>query len=152
MLVEQDSKGYISLYGIYLNAKPYLERECKRHGYRVPKYETFSKIIRTFLTEVLNAVIYDYKTVTLPYRYGTIQGIKTLCTKFNPKKVYWVRENGKNVKKVEKIDVNEFDGYFYSVIWNFADKFKKYRFTLSKEWKKKLFTNVLEGADYPIRG
>ena len=151
MLKEEDNKKYVTLYGVYVNARPYLEKQCKKYGYKTPKYETFSKVIRTFFNECINAAIYEYKTITLPYRYGTIGGVKTLCVNRNPVKVYWLRENGKNVKHTEKLDINSFDGYWYSVIWNFPKNLQMYKFTLSKTWKKKLFFNVLDGGDYPIR-
>lgn len=148
---EQDNKGYVTMYGVFKRALPYLEKECKKAGIRVPKYDNFSIIVRKFFDIIFNDVIYKYSTYKLPYRYGTITGVKTLCTRFNPTKTWWEVEDGKRVKKSAKVTINEFGGYYYHMFWELPQKFIAYRFAASKKWKKKIFFNVMEGGDYPIK-
>ena len=94
----------------------------------------FNKIIKTYFKILFERVIYKYQSVEFYRNFGVIQAHKILCTKFNPKFI--------NIMKT--------DGYFYFLFWDKPKDFYYHKFLPCKNWKTKLFKNVIDnGADYP---
>jgi len=141
----QDKNYYYTLYGVWSVVRDDLYEKTGRRM----AYQRFSKIVRAYLDVVLKRVIYKHQEVQLYNGLGTLFGTKILCTKFNPWRAAFRRENGKSVFYKLKIDVMKDDGYFYFIGWRFPLKFHMYRFKVTGRWKQWLYANVKDGSDYP---
>ena len=71
-LSPNNSKKYVTLYGIYLHALPFMERESERLSIRVPSYNKFSFIVRKYLDEIFKLAIFKHKAIQLPQKLGKI--------------------------------------------------------------------------------
>lgn len=151
-LSPNNSKKYVTLYGIYLHALPFMERESERLGIRVPKYNKFSFIVRKYLDEVFKLAIFKHKAIQLPQKLGKIFCSKVLCTRYTPHYKYFT--GGEDSKALDRrFDVDRFDGYFFVLYLALCKKFsRRYKFDAAKRWKRALFGNVLDGSDYPVIG
>jgi len=142
---EQDKNLYYSLYGIWTIVK---QKLAEKTGERI-KYERFSRIVRTYLDVVLERVIYKNQPVDLYSRMGTLFGTKILCTKFNPYKNHFHKENGKKVLKKVSVNIMKDDGYFFFIAWKYPRWFNMYRFKAAIKWRRFIYKNVVDGSDYP---
>lgn len=119
---------------LYELIKDSLNEELKANGYRKIGLRSFKQVIKHYFKHIYNRVVYNYETVEIYDRFGTLTGNKKLCTEFNPK----------------YIDVNKTDGYFYFMLWLRPKAYRRWAFKPAPIWKKRQFQNVRDnGGDYP---
>lgn len=107
----------------------------------------FSRVMNLYFKYWMLEVINKKAIMTLHNRLGSLFVIKTLCIRYNPKKVYFVTENGVKVRKEERIQLR--NGRWPFMFWDCGKKWRMYKFTPSKKWKKLIYTNFFEeNMDY----
>lgn len=134
MIKDKYNRGSYNLEDIFESVKDELNKELKENGFQPIGLRTFKRVVKYYFKNLFMRVIYKFDDVELYHKMGFISGNKILCTSFNPK----------------NIDVNLTDGYYYFLHWNAPKTYRRWSFTPSVMWKKKIFNNVRHnGKDYP---
>jgi hypothetical protein len=87
------------------------------------------------------------KINSLYNRFGEIYPVKTKAIRYNPMRWVFTKENGKVVRKQEKINLSKTNGYAYFVFWSAPKIYRHYKLKLSRTWTKRLLDNVFGGMD-----
>jgi len=107
----------------------------------------FSRVMNLYFKYWMLEVINNKSIMTLHNRLGSFFVIKTLCIRYNPKKVYFVQENGVKVRKTERIQLR--NGKWAYMFWDCGKRWRMYKFTPSKKWKKLIYNNFfVNNIDY----
>jgi hypothetical protein len=140
--------GEYGMTGIFLEVKDDLRTEIKGLNDKMHvSVNLFSKIVNRYIQEVFKEVIQNGKVFSLHNRLGRLIVVKSKCIRYNPTKVYFVTENGKKVRKTQKIET--INGRWAYLFWDVGKKWRMYRFKPAPKFKKQITENFMKGFDYP---
>jgi hypothetical protein len=148
------NKGSYTLFGVFEEARDRINERIAelpkgKTNIKSISYRTFASIIRTYLKMVFYQVIHKGWGIDLYNKFGRIRVVKTQCIRYNPVKHYWVTENGKKVRKEQKLDVNKTGGYFHFIFWDCPKRLRHYKFFSAKCQKRKYYELAMNGFEYP---
>jgi hypothetical protein len=149
-----DSRGAYTLFGIYGEVKEEINEELSKlpsGRTRVKRitYRLFGDIVRSYLKICLRDVVIKGYGFPLLNKFGELRAVKTLATRYNPSTYTFSKENGKVVRRKVKINVNKSDGYVTFIFWNCAKKYRHYKMSFARKWKKLLFEQYQSGLELP---
>lgn len=143
----KDSEGDLTTYGVFLDCRYDIGKKLKELPTGVTRrkeitWREFSKIIRLYWTYTFERVI-EGRLAKLRNGLGTLRVVKTLCTRYTPKKLYKT-DNGWEYRS---IDVEKYNGYFYFVHYE-SKKYKRYRIFPVYKIRKEYMNRVDSGEDF----
>jgi hypothetical protein len=145
----RNRRNYVQLYGIYHVVEKKMRSEIKERGFGDTSFQKFTKIVGMYFTKVFMRCIYENDSVPLYNGFGKIDAVKSLCTKYNPKKIKYATDEDGNLFTYEaKYDVEKTEGYFYFLHWKLPRKYSWYKFLSAPKWKRMVYRNAKAGNDY----
>jgi hypothetical protein len=102
----------------------------------------FSRVMNLYFKYWMEEVINNKGIMKLHNKLGSLFVIKTLCIRYNPKKVYFVEENGVKIRKSKPIQLK--NGKWPFMFWDCGKRWRMYKFTPSKKWKKLIYENFFD--------
>ena len=134
MILDKYNRRSYNLEDVFEYVKDDLNKELNANGFQSIGFRTFKRVVKYYFKNLFMRVIYKFEDVELYLKMGYLSGNKILCTSFNPK----------------NINVNLTDGYYYFIQWTAPLMYRRWSFTPSVMWKKRIFNNVRHnGKDYP---
>jgi len=147
-----DLKGRYTLLGVYNECSELLDSRLNKVNYGKGKnikhvnYKVFKTIVMAYMRILLSSTV-NGKINSLYNRFGDIYAVKAKAIRYNPMRWVFTKENGKVVRKQEKVDLNKTNGYVYFIFWNNPKIYRHYKLKLSRTWIKELLNNVFRGMD-----
>jgi len=143
-----NNKGEYGMTGIFLEAKEGLRKEVKGlQGSMHISIGLFTRIINLYIKKMFHEVIHNNDVFSLHNKMGHLFVVKSLCIRYNPTKIYFITENGKKIRKTQKIETK--GGRWAFMFWDVGKKWRMYRFNPAREFKKQIAENFLKGNNYP---
>jgi hypothetical protein len=149
-----DSRGAYTLFGVFNEVEDEVNKEIDKIPIgrtRVKRitYRLFGDIIRMYFKICFREVIVRGYGFPLLNKFGELRAVKTLATRYNPTTFTWVKENGKAIRKLVKLDLNKTNGYMFFVFWDCPKKYRHFKLKLSPKWKSLLFKQYQDGMEFP---
>lgn len=146
-----DNHGRYTLYGVFEECRDEIDSSLMAFPKGVTKskritWRVFSKVIRLYFTIAFKMLV-NGSSVPLLNKFGILNVVKTKCTRYNPYRIAFYRdETGELVRK--KVKINTRFGYWYFVFWNAPKKLRQYRFNIDIKYKRMYMSEVENGLDY----
>ena len=146
-----DNYGRYTLYGVFEECKSEIDKGLKAFPKGVTKskqisYRVFAKVVSLYF-KILFQMLIEGASVPLLNKFGILNVVKTKCTRYNPSRISFFKdEQGKVVRKIKKLNTNF--GYWYFVFWDAPKKLRHYQFNINIKYKHKYMEMVESGFDY----
>ena len=144
-----NNKGEHTMSGIYNEVVDDLREDVKSlQNSQHVNIATFTKVVNLYFKYWFEEIIQNREIMSLHNKLGHLFVIKTKCNRYEPTKTYFVTENGKKVRKTEKLKLR--NGMFPFVFWDCGKKWRMFKLVPAPKWKKKIYHNFFNlTQDYP---
>ena len=149
-------KEYVGIKNLFELASPKMTEDLVRARKRYSSirtrkigYADFTKVVTLYFYYLFIEVIKEGTIFKMYQRFGNLLAVKTKCTRYTPKTVYFKR-NKKGEIKVESryLDLNKTNGYVPFVFWDSPAKWRHYRFKPVIKFRRMIYNSFINGTDY----
>lgn len=145
----KNKKGQYTMSGVYSEIVDDMRSEAKSiKNVEHINIATFTRVINLYFKYWFEAIIDQNVVMKLYNKMGYLFVIKTACIRYIPTIVYFVKENGKRVRKTKRAETR--NGMFPFMFWDTNKRNRAYKFVPSPKWKKKIYKNFFDELhNYP---